>query len=607
MDIQLYDYLREVENARKALIEHCEEHALPVAKNATYTDIIGALSSINNYAPSPQEPPEDLNIRDYENTVEVRFFDADGTLLKQEIIPKGGSTTPPEVNPNMDPERLTFNKWVSAIGEVYDNLQHDVDYGATYNLNNNGMYLFIRLSYYSGLSITIPLIQTGAADMVTIDWGDGTTASYNTTGAKDFTHTYADYGEYVISISRALEQLPTQPLYFNTSSSKRLLGSKNVCTAVYKLYTTFACSYNAYDCYNLETLVTSKGIYWSSSSSPGYVATYVKNFIVPDAQKAYDDSEILDQFGTMYSIRRLIFSQYALRTTLTNIESTSTSTNKTMPYTTSLSIQPSAQLDKLIIPPIYTLSNGELIPCKQLTALIKISGYAEFTTSSVQYYRRYKRPVTHLICYANLWARTKTTGLMTGAVTSSVYHYHTLSSVKRLEVYNAMYNSTEYYNVPVPFYTAQYDSSVLELGTLNGKTFAEGSLNYPTLETLHVPSGLTSFKVDAISAALPGLKYLYLPAAFDFSIRLTGAYNLCAESLVNILNALKNNVGYTAKTIYFLYSAAFKHANIYVCLNNGIYELCEKTATGAMPLYKAFSDKNWTITLENTYFGNYFV
>ena len=117
----------------------------------------------------------------------IRYIDVDGTVLKTEYVPSGGKLTPPS-NPTYDSEYLEFNTWNYDIDNYIVNGNTDV--GAIYRTITGDSYLFIRLTENIGL--TIPKMNISGA--TSIDWGDGTVDT-------NLTHTYADYGDYVIKIS----------------------------------------------------------------------------------------------------------------------------------------------------------------------------------------------------------------------------------------------------------------------------------------------------------------------------------------------------------------------------------------------------------------------
>ena len=117
----------------------------------------------------------------------IRYIDVDGTVLKTEYVDEGGKLTPPN-NPTYNSEYLEFDIWNYNVENYV--VERDTDIGAIYRTKTGDTYFFIRLTENIGL--TIPTLKISGA--TSIDWGDGTVDT-------NLTHTYADYGDYVIKIS----------------------------------------------------------------------------------------------------------------------------------------------------------------------------------------------------------------------------------------------------------------------------------------------------------------------------------------------------------------------------------------------------------------------
>lgn len=277
--IQVIDFLNEVESNRRSLIANAQSKGKVISSGASLTQAVAVNNTI-----SPSASPE---------KIEVRFFDADGTLLKQEFIDYGGSVTPP-ANPNYDPERLTFKRWASAIGERFDNLTHDVDYGALYTINDGAYHLFCTFNDTTGYTVTLSPYQN-KANTITIDWGDGTPNDTKTnTGSTRISHTYAQAGDYEIIVSSDTPiDYPTYYYYLynyilSTSSSA------SVVDALINAYMPIVYSNNIQITQGLQTLVMnnfyiSDNNYFSriknvvvnnslfSQTSPNYVSCYLSN------------------------------------------------------------------------------------------------------------------------------------------------------------------------------------------------------------------------------------------------------------------------------------------------------------------------------------------
>ena len=142
----------------------------------------------------------------------VRFFDIDGTILKEERRNAGQDATAP-ANPNYDPTYLVFAEW----NQPFTNVQNDIDVGAIYDTIDGKTYLFVRITDTTGLQPTLAINKTGTA-LLTVDWGDSTTDTSSTNGNFTLTKTaaYAAIGDYIITIeSTDIYQNSTATTLFN--------------------------------------------------------------------------------------------------------------------------------------------------------------------------------------------------------------------------------------------------------------------------------------------------------------------------------------------------------------------------------------------------------
>jgi hypothetical protein len=145
----------------------------------------------------------------------VRFFDIDGTILKEERRNAGQDATAP-TTPNYDPTYLTFAEW----NQPFTNVQNDIDVGAIYDTIDGKTYLFLRITDTTGLQPTLQLNKS-TTDLMTIDWGDATSNTSTTTGNQNITKSaaYAAIGDYIVTIEDS-------GIYGNSSASF-ILGNNN--------------------------------------------------------------------------------------------------------------------------------------------------------------------------------------------------------------------------------------------------------------------------------------------------------------------------------------------------------------------------------------------
>ena len=127
-------------------------------------------------------------------------------------------------------------------------------------------YLYIKIAAEGRMTVPLYFSQT-VANGVTIDWGDGSaTQTLSGTGNKNTTHTYAEIGEYVIS----LDPVDGCTLGLgNGSSSYCVMGSASNNGLVYcnmlqaveiGINVTSIGSYAFYFCYSLASIVIPQGV-----------------------------------------------------------------------------------------------------------------------------------------------------------------------------------------------------------------------------------------------------------------------------------------------------------------------------------------------------------
>lgn len=135
-----------------------------------------------------------------QGTLEVKYWDIDGTLLKTQFINPGENATPP-ANPQYDSE-LIFTEWnQSSVGLTYP-----ADIGATYSCVNTIIYLMINDNSGYQPSIVMNKLDTS---LVTVEWGDGTTSTATVSGNITLLKAtpYASAGTYKIRIVSGVDTI----------------------------------------------------------------------------------------------------------------------------------------------------------------------------------------------------------------------------------------------------------------------------------------------------------------------------------------------------------------------------------------------------------------
>ena len=134
---------------------------------------------------------------------DVTLYDYDGTILhsfsKEEFLALNEMPTLP-TQPG-----LTCQGWNYDITEAkaYVEQYGKLDIGATYITDDGKTRLYIKIAAEGRMKVPLYFSQT-VANGVTIDWGDGSsTQTLSGTGNKNTTHTYANIGDYCITLTAA--------------------------------------------------------------------------------------------------------------------------------------------------------------------------------------------------------------------------------------------------------------------------------------------------------------------------------------------------------------------------------------------------------------------
>lgn len=129
------------------------------------------------------------------NMNRVRYWDIDGTLLKEEVVEDGQSSTPPENRPNIPEAQLNFVGWSATaedLGEIYCDIDVIAEYEATGGL---GAAFFVDVPV--GETIRCPLYGSGlpGSQSYLVKWSTGaewTEYSPSDITERGVTHTYSE-------------------------------------------------------------------------------------------------------------------------------------------------------------------------------------------------------------------------------------------------------------------------------------------------------------------------------------------------------------------------------------------------------------------------------
>ena len=128
---------------------------------------------------------------------DVNFYDYDGTLVASYTLAEAQALTTLPDGPTHD--GLTFQGWNWSLEKIHA-LTHPMNVGAMYITDDGATRLHIRIATVGRMTVPLYIGQT-VANGVSIDWGDGSTAeTLAGTGNVNTSHTYAEPGDYVISM-----------------------------------------------------------------------------------------------------------------------------------------------------------------------------------------------------------------------------------------------------------------------------------------------------------------------------------------------------------------------------------------------------------------------
>ena len=128
---------------------------------------------------------------------DVTFIDYDGSVLYSYSLEEAQALTELPALPSHD--GLVCQGWNWTL-EAIKALNRPVTVGAMYITNDGATRLHIRIATIGRMTVPLYIGQT-MANGVSIDWGDGSTAeTLAGTGNVNTSHTYAEPGDYIISL-----------------------------------------------------------------------------------------------------------------------------------------------------------------------------------------------------------------------------------------------------------------------------------------------------------------------------------------------------------------------------------------------------------------------
>ena len=166
--------------------------------------IVELLTDVADAIREKKGSTEPINAQDFANEIlsieggeqpfieekDVNFYDYDGTLLFAYTLAEAQALS--ELPTPQGHEGLVFQGWNWEYEDVIA-LDYPMNIGALYNTDSGDTRIYIRIEDEYAKNF-----QLAVEGNLSIDWGDGNIESISNSNIKY--HTYADYGDYVISI-----------------------------------------------------------------------------------------------------------------------------------------------------------------------------------------------------------------------------------------------------------------------------------------------------------------------------------------------------------------------------------------------------------------------
>ena len=230
-----------------------------VPASQTVANLATAIDSIP--AGGGGETPASANWND------VTFIDYDGSVLYSYSLAEAQALTDLPTLPSHD--GLVCQGWNWTLEEIKA-LNRPVTVGAMYITDDGATRLHIRIATIGRMTVPLYIGQT-VANGVSIDWGDGSAAkTLSGTGNVNTSHTYAEPGDYVISL---MPQDGCTLSFGNGSSSYCVMGSTANNSKVY--------------CNMLQDVSIGKNV-TSIGNSAFYYCNSLASITIPDGVTSID-------------------------------------------------------------------------------------------------------------------------------------------------------------------------------------------------------------------------------------------------------------------------------------------------------------------------------
>ena len=236
------------------------------------------------------------------NWNDVTFIDYDGSVLYSYSLAEAQALTGLPELPAHD--GLVCQGWNWTL-EAIKALNRPVTVGAMYITDDGATRLHIRIVTIGRVTVPLYIGQT-VANGVSIDWGDGsTTQTLSRTGNVNTSHTYAEPGDYIISL---MPQDGCTLSLGSGASSNCVIGSTANNGIVYcnmlqdvsigKNVTSIGNS-SFYSCYSLASITIPDSV-TSIGSSAFYRCFSLASITIPDIVTSINPSTFQNCYGMRY-------------------------------------------------------------------------------------------------------------------------------------------------------------------------------------------------------------------------------------------------------------------------------------------------------------------
>lgn len=215
---------------------------------------------------------------------DIAFYDYDGTIVTSWTLAELATKTALPDYPSHD--GLTCQGWNWSLADL-KTTNRKMNVGAMYITDDGATRLHIRIATVGRMTVPLYIGQT-VANGVSIDWGDGSAIeTLERTGKVNTSHTYAEPGNYVISL------MPDDGCtlsFGNGSNSYCVMGptgnnGRVYCNMLQEVYVgknvTNIGEYDFFNCYSLASITIPNG-FTSINRNTFFNCYSLASIIIPD-------------------------------------------------------------------------------------------------------------------------------------------------------------------------------------------------------------------------------------------------------------------------------------------------------------------------------------